>query len=774
MQSLYLRNDLEVAVRSGDLSVPGNDVFSALWAVEGEVYRRSARRRTSRVVIAGKAYFAKVHEGVGWREIAKNVLAGKRPVLGARHDFEASRRLCARGVAVPGLAAFGERGVNPARRRSFAMHDALDGFRSLEDVGHGWLVTPPSVELKWALLSEAGRLTAAMHEAGVCHRDYYACHLLANTAKLGTGEAELSVIDLHRAEVHRRLSRRARVRDLGALLYSASAMPLTERDRSRFVAAYAGTNASVELRRRGGFWRAVQRRAERLQERAVARGLATGAKALGASGIASVGRLADLDRDPPLPFRFDVTLDSPNGTDACRQAAFGTMVKSALGRLVYPRGALVYERDALGQGGVRALCTAILRAQPGRRLVLRAEVDGREMILKAFFGPRADRDSTREERGVTALRESGVATPGLLGVGRGGGARILAFEALGGAREPSVGDVGELLATLGRMHKSGIRQHDLHPGNFLVSGRRLFVIDGGGVVASRSVDGACRLSDVARLLAHFPSDALGALAPLTDAYEDAAGVALPKQPPGGLHARVARARRHRVAKFMAKTTRECTAFAVREEPRRRVVVTRGDDDPELGDIVADPDRAASSGEPLKHGNTAAAVRCGGFVVKRYNVKDPWHRHRLRWRRTRAQRAWRAGHGLRFAGLATPRPRALIEMRRPQVGEAVAFLVVDHVEGEPLDLAVDPDLNRALARLFGAWRELRFAHGDTKASNFVVKDGDIYVLDLDAAAFHRRGWRFVRAHRRDRVRFLANWPDAPASTRDALGAAGERA
>ena len=85
------------------------------------------------------------------------------------------------------------------------------------------------------------------------------------------------------------------------------------------------------------------------------------------------------------------------------------------------------------------------------------------------------------------------------------------------------------------------------------------------------------------------------------------------------------------------------------------------------------------------------------------------------------------------------------MRRPQVGEAVAFLVVDHVEGEPLDLAVEPDLNDAVARLFGAWRELRFAHGDTKASNFVVKDGDIYVLDLDAAAFHPRGWRFVRAH-----------------------------
>ena len=741
MPSLYLRDDLEAAVRAGEVGVAADDdVFSALSAMEGEVYRRSASRRTSRVVIAGKAYFAKVNEGVGWREIAKNVLAGKRPVLGARHDFEASRRLRDRGVAVPGVAAFGETGVNPARRRSLAIHDALEGFRSLEDVGHGWLLTPPPVALKRALLTEAGRLTAAMHAAGVCHRDYYACHLMANAAKLDEGEAELAVIDLHRAEVHRRLPRRARVRDLGALLYSTSAMPLTERDRLRFVAAYAGTTASDQLRCRGGFWRAVGRRADRLHARAFARGVATGADALAGVGIASVGRLADLDRDPPLPFRFDV---------------------------------------ALGKGGVRAICTATLRAQPGSRLVLRAVVDGREMVLKAFFGHCRDRDWTREHRGAKALAESGVATPQLLGVGRGGGARILAFEWLEHAREPAVGDVGQLLAALARMHRRGIRQRDLHPGNFLVSGTGLFAIDGGGVRVSRTVGRARRLADVARLLAHYPSDALGSLAPLAAAYEDAAGVALPKRALGGLDARVARARRHRLAKFTAKTHRECTAFSVREGPRRRVVVERGDDDPQLMDIVADPDRAVSSGQPLKCGNTAVAVRCGDFVVKRYNVKDPWHRHRLQWRTTRAHRAWRAGHGLRFAGLATPRPRALIEMHRPQVGEAVAFLVIDHVEGERLDLLDDAgaDLKGALARMFGSWRELRFAHGDTKASNFAVKDGDIYVLDLDAAAFHRRGWRFARAHRRDRMRFLANWPDAPASFRDAVGGkpgSGERA
>lgn len=735
VRELYVRDDLRAALLCGALG--SADAFTVLSTVEGEVFRRAARRRTSRIVIAGRSYFVKVHEGVGWREIAKNLLSGKRPVLGARREFEACRRLRARGVPVPDVAAFGERGVHPARRRSFAICDALDGFSSLEDIGIGWLAEPPARSVKRALLAAVGRLTSAIHAAGVQHRDYYACHLMANVAKLARGEVDLAVIDLHRARVQRRLPAQDRVRDLGALLYSTSAMPLSDRDRMRFVMAYAATCPRFGLRRRR-FWRAVSRRARRLHARAAAGGIATGQNALGGAGVASVGRLADLGRDPPLPFRFDVDL----GRDAAPAR-----------RLTAP-----------GTGGVRALCTAVLRAQPSRRLVLRAVVEGRELVIKAFFGRCATRDWMRERDGARALQASGVATPELLGAGRGGGARLLAFEAVDDARQPSVDDAGVLLAALARMHRHNIRQRDLHPGNFLISGGRVFAVDGGNVVVSPAVGAWVRLADVARLLAHFPSGALGPLSRWTTVYRDAAGAEWPARSLRVLPDRVARARRRRLVKFVAKTVRECSDFEVRQETGRRVVVARDDDDPSLRAIIADPERAVSAGEPLKRGNTATAVRCGDFVVKRYGVKGRWHRCRVRLCTSRARRSWRAGHGLQFAGLATPRPRALIEIDRPGVGGAVAYLVLDHVAGERLDRTVDRggvdlDLGCAAARMFGAWRELRFTHGDTKASNFMVKDGDLHVLDLDAAAFIRGKWRFVRRHRRDRTRFLANQPDS---------------
>ncbi len=38
----------------------------------------------SRTEVDGRGYFVKIHRGIGWGEIAKNLLTAKLPVLGAR------------------------------------------------------------------------------------------------------------------------------------------------------------------------------------------------------------------------------------------------------------------------------------------------------------------------------------------------------------------------------------------------------------------------------------------------------------------------------------------------------------------------------------------------------------------------------------------------------------------------------------------------------------------------------------------------------------------
>ena len=745
MRRPYLRDDFRAAIEAGALGTGGREaqpvsasadgLFSALSEVDGDVYRQTARRKTFRIALADDGYFVKLHLGVGWREIAKNLLVGKLPILGARNEFDACRRLRDRGVPAPEVAAFGERGLNPAQRRSFVVCDALVGYASLEDVVNAWSAAPPDPRLKRRVVVAAGRLTAAMHAAGVNHRDYYACHLLVDQAKLALGEVDLAVIDLHRAGVRDRVPNRWRRRDLAALLYSVSATALSRRDLFRFVAAYSGARPAAALRRERGFWRGVERRAARLRAKGSSRGLALpGAWGEGVADIPSVSRLADLGRTPRLPFRFDADL---------------------------------------GQGPRRLVCTEVLRALPGRRLVVRAELDGRDAVLKTFFGRRAARDFRRERSGVAALRESGVCTPGLLGAGRGGGARILALDHIADARAPVAGDAERMVVALAHLHDGGLRQRDLHVGNFLVRDDDVFAVDGAAVGRHSHVGLARGLADVARLLAEFPAEQLPPLRPLVERYVDVRQGTPTSRRSAHSFAdfgnSVERARRRRIAKWVAKTVRECTAFSVGDDHGRRVVRSRGDDDPALEAVLADPEAAMAAGSLVKAGNTATVVRVGDFMIKRYNVKDVRHLLRQRLRSSRARRAWRAGHGLRFAGVATPRPRALIEEPRLRVGRAIAYLVLDYAHGTPLAEAVrcggfDADLANRVHMLFRGLRTARLSHGDTKASNFLVVGDEVTVLDLDAAVFHRGRRRFEQRHRRDVERFLRNWDDvAPAAS-----------
>ena len=729
--TLHLRDDFRAALESGalrDALAPAPTTFEALFGLRGEVHRQAANRRTLRIDADGaKSYFAKLHDGVGWGEIAKSLLSAKAPVLGARNEYEACQALAGAGVAAPTAAAFGERGRNPARRKSFVVCDALVGYASLEDVVRCWTARPPPVELKRRLVVAVAGLARAMHEAGVQHRDFYLAHLHAEAGKLAAGEVDLAVIDLHRARRRQPLPERWRRRDLAALLYSAVQLPLTRMDRRRFVAAYCRGLSQSAAARTAGFWRRVERRAQRLQQRALASGVAgalppprddlthrTPGCSPPPATVASIGRFADLGRAPALPFRVDADF---------------------------------------GSGGQRVVCSATLRSQPGRRFVAAAMIDGQRAVLKAFFGPRAQSDFGRERRGVAALQAARLPTPKLLASGRGGGALVLAFEYMEG-RAPTAADGEAVLALLAQLHDRGLRQRDLHLGNFLVCDGRLLAIDGGGIRAGRATKRR-RTEDAARLLAEFDIDeATQAEAAALACQGAEASTAIDTE---RLAVATARARRRRVAREMAKSVRDCTPYAVRRENTRTVVLARGDDDPTLLAVVADPEGAVANGEVVKRGNTASVVRVGGLVVKRYRAKGVWHRLRQRWR-GRARRAWQVGHGLLLAGLATPRPRALIECPRAQRGEAVAYLVLDHAPGPVLDEwpSAPESVADAMRALFDQWRELRFSHGDTKASNFICRDGTVSVVDLDAAVFHRFRWSHARRHRRDKARWRRNW------------------
>lgn len=254
----------------------GQDPFVAVEALGGDVFRELEARRTLRTEVDGHGYFVKIHRGVGWREITKNLASLRLPVLGARNEWRAIRRLHELGVDTLRAVAFGQRGGNPARRQSFIVTEELAPTISLEDFSLDWRRQPPPVDLKRALIARVAQMARAMHGGGVNHRDFYICHFLLHLdPPPAAAQCKLSLIDLHRAQVRARTPSRWRDKDLAALYFSALDIGLTRRDLLRFLRGYFARPLRQVLRDEAALLAALAREARRLQERFV-RKLAAG------------------------------------------------------------------------------------------------------------------------------------------------------------------------------------------------------------------------------------------------------------------------------------------------------------------------------------------------------------------------------------------------------------------------------------------------------------------------------------------------------------------
>lgn len=248
----------------------GRDPFMAVTQLQGKIFRAVQSRHTLRFELEGRSYFAKIHWGVGWREILKNWLYGKTPILSALNEYQAIRHLESIDVDTMTCVAFGQRGRNPARQQSFIITEALTDTLSLETVCRQWLSSPPAPTFKRRLIRRVARMARLMHNSGMNHRDYYLCHFLLKPAsRLGTEEAEFRVhlIDLHRAQIRQTLPLRWRQKDLAGLYFSTLDFPFTRTDLLRFVREYEQCPLTDVFQQRGRHWRTVGKKAIRLYQK---------------------------------------------------------------------------------------------------------------------------------------------------------------------------------------------------------------------------------------------------------------------------------------------------------------------------------------------------------------------------------------------------------------------------------------------------------------------------------------------------------------------------
>lgn len=235
---------MSVIIRSKIIAnwLAGSDPFAKVKAIDGEVVRSKEGRTTQRFEIDGAGFYAKLHEGVGWREVFKNLLQLRLPIIGASNEWLAINKLKSIGVDTLTAVAFAKKGANPAAQQSFIVTEELTQTLSLAVLTERWPRNPPSFAVKKAIIEKVAEIARQIHAGGINHRDLYLCHFLldisAGVDKLDPSAIRFFLVDLHRAQIRAKVPYRWQVKDVGSIYFSSLDIGLTQRDVYRFLSKY--------------------------------------------------------------------------------------------------------------------------------------------------------------------------------------------------------------------------------------------------------------------------------------------------------------------------------------------------------------------------------------------------------------------------------------------------------------------------------------------------------------------------------------------------------
>lgn len=436
------------------------------------------------------------------------------------------------------------------------------------------------------------------------------------------------------------------------------------------------------------------------------------------------------------------------------------------------------------------LVDQILRTVPQKRLVCAGVWQGRPVVAKVFFAAHRGRNhAAREVRGIDALQRAGIRTPAL--VFQAGlvhdNTPVLGFERLISARSPSqifleahnernrLDLLKRLITIIAGQHDAGLKQDDLHLGNFLMEKDDLYTIDGDEVDVSRAGSPLPEdesLRNLGLFFAQFFPQQDVLIPEILRTYIEKRGWDADSRRERRLAFEIDHQRKIRMRKYLNKIFRESSAFVCLKDSSGFLVCDRHLYTPAMIRFLADPDALISESPLLKDGNssTVALVTLDGrqLVVKRYNIKNPWHAVKRALRPTRAWVSWKNAHRLALLGINTPRPVLLLERRRGPL-RSTSYFVTEYVAGvdaysllhkQPDDIQMTKDLANQFGELLQMLADARLSHGDFKATNFLVENGKLSVIDIDGMRVHQSMQCFRRAFERDCKRLLKNWADLP--------------
>lgn len=426
------------------------------------------------------------------------------------------------------------------------------------------------------------------------------------------------------------------------------------------------------------------------------------------------------------------------------------------------------------------LCTALLRVIPGRRQVYDGLWNGRGVIVKVFSHKiSAKRHYKREWQGLKLLQERGLSSPEPLFFGQTEDGRwVVVVERI--ANSSTVLEVLDRTAEknkkldllvlvckeMAKQHDKGILQKDLHLGNFLLGGNKVFALDPGQMqFLSRQLIRRKSISHLALLARHLPAGDTVSITRLCEEYFKARSWRFGKSDEQLFQKQLTAHRKRGINRGLKKSLRTSKRH-LRIKAGRYLAVfdrdfCRGADHL---DFIEKIDALMNDGQILKSGNTCyvSRVMWNGYnvVVKRYNNKGFIHSIRHTIKKPRAHHGWLHGHRLGMLNITVPRPLAYIEkLRGMLVWES--YLITAYIQAENLYNFLQNDsiteqkqskVTGQLVELLDKLGKYRITHGDLKHSNILITENGPVLTDLDAMRVHKCNWTYKIRRAKDLKHF----------------------
>jgi len=425
------------------------------------------------------------------------------------------------------------------------------------------------------------------------------------------------------------------------------------------------------------------------------------------------------------------------------------------------------------------LIIRVLRHLPGSRLTALIDIEGQEVLLKLFYGGflKHIRHAWREGSGYRKLATNNFLTPKLQNLQYHAQYAYAMFDYLSQAEvfqdcwlsssfQKQHLLLIELVKFMARMHMAGLMHRDLHFKNFLIDKGQLYVIDMAAIMGhgKPALSKTKSIQNIGLLFAQIKRHQKSLLEVLFNTYlKHRNWTALSKK-------HLLQQRWEHETKVLKRTMRNCSDYHKSNSFFWAMIVVRAtltiNNQQLLQGLLLDnnhqPKRYFKQGNSTTLWQSHLGVQ--KIIIKRYNIKHFWHAMKRALRPSRAANSWRFGHFLQYQAIATPMPIAFAEKRFGWL-RGQAYLIYQYQSGVNLaEYLQNYDAKddqwqliiRQVVLLLRRLADAQLIHGDLKATNFLVEEQCVYMLDLDSMTRISSLRRWKRKWQKERKRFLANF------------------